>query len=159
MTDYARLLELLRNADVEFIIVGGVAGIAHGLARFTKDVDVVYRRTDENIARIVRALADHSPYLRGAPQGLPFVWDERTIHQGLNFTLDTDLGELDLLGEIAGGGYAELLPHSDELTIYGLKCHCLKLEKLIEVKRAAGRPRDFEAIAELEALREERDAE
>jgi predicted nucleotidyltransferase len=71
--------------------------------------------------------------------------------------LDTDLGELDLLGEIPEGDYRELLPHSEQVTVYGLQCWCLKLEKLIEVKRAAGRPRDFEVIAESEALAEERD--
>lgn len=158
MTEYAKLLQLLKDADVEFIVVGGVAGIAHGVARFTKDVDVVYRRSDENYQRLVNTLANHSPYLRGAPKGLPFIWDARTIKQGLNFTLITDLGEIDLLGEIAGGDYEKLLPHSEELTVYGLKCRCLSLQKLIDVKRAAGRPKDLEAIAELEALLEERDA-
>ncbi|MGH9602964.1 MAG: hypothetical protein ACRD24_11315 [Terriglobales bacterium] len=70
----------------------------------------------------------------------------------------TDLGALDLLGEITGGGkYEDLLPHCIELTLYGVSCRCLGLRRLIEVKRAAGRPRDLEAIAELEALREEAD--
>ncbi|HEY4235386.1 MAG TPA: hypothetical protein VGM76_18290 [Lacipirellulaceae bacterium] len=157
MTEYADLLRLLNDSGAEYIVVGGVAGIAHGLARFTSDVDVVYRRTNENIQRMIQALASHSPYLRGAPAGLPFIWDERTIQQGLNFTLVTDLGEIDLLGEIAGGGYDRLLPQTEEISVFGQKCRCLKLEKLIEVKRAAGRPTDFEAIAELESLLEERD--
>jgi predicted nucleotidyltransferase len=157
MTDFRRILALLAQGGVEFIVVGGVAADAHGAARATYDVDVVYRRTISNIQRVVSVLATHDPYPRGAPRGLPFVWDERTIHMGLNFTLVTDLGDIDLLGEIAGGGYDELLPHSEELVIHGQKCLCLKLEKLIEVKRAAGRPKDFEAIAELIALQEERD--
>lgn len=75
---------------------------------------------------------------------------------GLNFTLSTSLGALDLLGEIAGGGtYEQLLSHCKPLTVCGVECLCLGLAKLIEVKRAAGRPKDFEAIAELEAIREE----
>ena len=157
MTDYASLLKALQEADVEFIVIGGVAGIAHGIARFTKDVDVVYHRTDENHHRLVVSLENQNPYMRGAPKGLPFVWDVKTIQRGLNFTLDTDLGEIDLLGEIPGGDYNRLLPHTEDLVVYGLNCRCLTLEKLIEVKRAAGRPKDFEAIAELEVLLEERE--
>jgi hypothetical protein len=159
MTDFPGILALLRHGGVEFIVIGGVAADAHGAARATYDVDVVYQRTPDNIRRIVSVLSGHDPYPRGAPRGLPFIWDERTIQMGLNFTLTTDLGDIDLLGEIAGGDYDRLLPHSEELTIYGQQCRCLKLDKLIEVKRAAGRPKDFEAIAELEALREERDRE
>jgi hypothetical protein len=61
------------------------------------------------------------------------------------------------LGEIVGGGgYEALLPHTIELELFGLRCRCLDLAKLIEVKRAAGRPKDFEALAELEAIRESR---
>jgi hypothetical protein len=157
MTDFPGILTLLTQGGVEFIVIGGVAADAHGAARATYDVDVVYHRTDDNIQRIVNVLAGHNPYPRGAPPGLPFIWDERTLQMGLNFTLIIDLGDLDLLGEIAGGGYVELLPHSEEMTIYGQICRCLTLEKLIEVKRAAGRPKDYEAIAELEALKEERD--
>jgi len=72
------------------------AATAHGSARLTVDLDVVYRRTSENIARLVSALAPLQPYLRGAPPGLPFDWSEVTIRKGLNFTLTTKLGALDL---------------------------------------------------------------
>jgi hypothetical protein len=88
---------------------------------------------------------------------LPFRLDIVTLQSGLNFTLITDLGELDLLGEVAGGGrYEDLLPQSDMLDLFGVSCRCLGLDALIRVKRAAGRPKDFEGIAELEALAEER---
>jgi hypothetical protein len=93
---------------------------------------------------------------RGPPPGLPFRWDAETIRRGLNFTLTTALGDLDLLGEIVGGGgYADLLPHCQSVTLSGVEYRCLGLERLIHVKRAARRPRDLEAIAELEALREQ----
>jgi len=76
----------------------------------------------------------------------------------LNFILATDLGAIDLLGDITGGGtYEDLLPHSITISLYGLSCRCLGLEHLIHVKRAAGRPRDLDAVAELEILLEERD--
>jgi predicted nucleotidyltransferase len=157
MTDFRALILLLVNSSVEFIIVGGAAATAHGSARLTEDLDIVYRRSEENVLRLVRALMPYEPYLRGAPPGLPFSWDERTVWSGLNFTLITTLGALDLLGDIAGGGdYGRLLPHSIRLRLYGVECFCLGLEHLIHVKRAAGRPKDLETIAELEAILEER---
>jgi hypothetical protein len=156
-TDFEGLLQALAGANVEFIVIGGVAGKAHGSPRLTVDLDVVYSRSPENIRRLTSALGSLEPYLRGAPPGLPFRFDVETVTRGLNFTLLTSLGSLDLLGEVAGGGrYEALLPHSREIEMFGLRCRCLDLDKLIEVKRAAGRPKDLEAIAELEAIREER---
>jgi hypothetical protein len=156
MTDFRALLSVLTGHNVEFLIVGGFAASSHGSVRFTLDLDVVYRRTPENIQRLAAALAGIDPYLRGAPPGLPFRWDETTISRGLNFTLTTSAGALDLLGEIAGGGgYEALYPHTQEVGIFGMKCRRLTLSRLIEVKRAAGRPKDLDAIAELKALQEE----
>ena len=95
--------------------------------------------------------------LRGAPPGLPFRWDSETIQAGLNFTLTTNLGDLDLLGEVTGGGsYEDLLPFSEELTAFNVPCRFVTLERLIQLKRAAGRPKDLEVLAELQALLEER---
>jgi hypothetical protein len=137
-------------------VVGGLAAAAHGAIRTTRDVDVVYDRRDDNLARLSTALAPYSPYLRGAPPGLPFRLDVATLRAGLNFTLTTTVGELDLLGEIAGAGaYADLVSRTRELSLHGVRCLCVDLPTLIATKRAAGRPKDFEAIAELEALREE----
>lgn len=158
MTDFPALLRALSEAGVEYILVGGVAATVHGSARLTQDLDVVYRRSEENLNRLVQALAPHRPYLRGAPPGLPFRWEARTIRQGLNFTLTTDLGEIDFFGELTGGGrYEDLLPDCVKITVFGIECRCLGLERLIQVKRAAGRPKDLEAIAELEAIREQRE--
>jgi predicted nucleotidyltransferase len=155
-TDFARLLRVLLDDAVEFILVGGVAGVLHGAARATYDVDVVYRRSPDNLSRLVEALAPHGPYLRGAPSGLPFSFDVETLRRGLNFTLTTALGDIDLLGEVTGGGrYEDLLAHSQSIPLLGTTCQCVTLEGLIRLKRAAGRPKDIEAIAELEALRAE----
>lgn len=157
MTDFRAVLRILAEAGVDFIVVGGVAAGVHGSARSTVDIDLVYRRGGDNQERLVSALADHNPYLRGAPPGLPFRWDTQTIERGLNFTLTTSLGDIDLLGEIVGGGkYEDLLPYCIQVEAFGVGCQCLGLKKLIQVKRAAGRPKDLEAIAELEALLEEK---
>jgi predicted nucleotidyltransferase len=153
VTDFRALIRLLVESNVEFIIVGGAAATAHGSARLTSDLDVVYGRGTENIQRIVEALRSIQPYLRGAPPGLPFEWSTETITKGLNFTLTTTLGALDLLGEIAGGGgYKDLLPHTIDIEVAGVSCKCLNLQRLIVVKRAAGRPKDLEVIAELEQI-------
>ena len=158
MIDIETALRVLSSSGIEFIVVGGVAARAHGSARLTNDLDVVYRRTPENIARMATALAPHSPYLRGAPPGLPFRWDPATIRRGLNFTLTTSLGDIDFLGEITGGGgYDALVTRSKPIAAFGVDVRCLDLDCLIQVKRAAGRPRDLDAIAELEVLLQERD--
>jgi hypothetical protein len=144
-------------AGTEVILIGGVAANVHGAIRTTRDLDVVYSRSSANIDRLVAALAPLHPYLRGAPPGLPFAWDARTIKMGLNFTLTTSAGEIDLLGEVTGGGsYEELLPSSEEIALFGSTYRCVTLPTLIQLKRASGRPKDFEAIAELELLLEER---
>jgi predicted nucleotidyltransferase len=154
--DFPRLLRALADGGVDFILVGGLAATVHGSARATYDVDVVYSRADGNIGRLVAALAPLAPYLRGAPPGLPFAFNTDTIRAGLNFTLTTSAGDIDLLGEITGGGdYERLTADTITIVVFGVECRCLNLDALIRVKRAAGRPRDLEVIAELEALREE----
>lgn len=156
MTGLQKLLRALSEASVEFILIGGVAARAHGSARLTDDVDVSYARSEANLARLVSALAPYKPYLRGAPAGLPFEWSVATLRAGLNFTLTTSLGAIDTLGEIVGGGrYEDLLPHTISVPVFGRETRLLDLPWLIRVKRAAGRPKDLEIIAELEALLEE----
>ena len=154
--DLAQVIPPLVRANVDFILIGGMAAILHGSARVTFDVDVVYSRTHENIERLSIALAPHRPYLRNAPSGLPFAWDTKTIRDGLNFTLTTDLDDIDLRGDVAGGDtYNDLLSHSFEFKAFGVRFKCLNLPTLIRIKEAAGRPKDCEAIAELRVLLEE----
>ena len=158
MTDFAGLLRALADGGVECILVGGVAATIHGSARLTRDVDVVYSRRPDNLARIVAALGPFEPYLRGAPRGLPFQWDDDTVARGLNFTLTTTLGDIDLFGEITGGGgFDQLRPHAHPVRVFDRDVLCLDLPMQIRVKRAAGRPRDLEALAELEAIADEID--
>ena len=157
MTDFEAVIRTFSEAGVECVIVGGLAATIHGSARLTQDVDFVYSRAGANIERLVLALRPHSPYLRGAPPGLPFDWNEATIERGLNFTLTTAIGDIDLLGEITGGGdYEALVPRTVNVDLFGRRCRCLDLPGLIRTKRAAGRPKDLEALAELEALLAER---
>lgn len=156
MTEPAVVLRVLNGAGVEYVLIGGVAATLHGSARFTADVDILYRRSRDNIERLVAALAPHSPYLRGAPPGLPFTWDVETVRRGLNFTLTTNLGPVDVLGEVVGGGrYEDVSSRCVSIEAFGQKVPVVALDALIEMKRATGRPKDFEALAELEAIAEE----
>ena len=156
MTDFASLLRALAEGEVEFVVIGGMAAVAHGSAHVTVDLDVVYARSPENLVRLAAALRPLSPYLRGVPPGLPFDFDPPTIRAGLNFTLVTTAGDLDVLGEVAGGGtFPSLLARSTIREVFGLHVRFVDLPTLIHLKRAAGRPKDLERIAELEALLEE----
>ena len=156
MTQFEGLLAALTSNGVKFIVVGGAAAIVHGAARTTYDLDVVYERSSENLDRVVAAIAPLKPYPRGAPPGLPFIWDRTTLKRGLNFTLTSTFGDLDLLGEIPGGGtYNDLVAGAIEVKLHGATCLCVNLKQLIRAKRAAGRPKDFEALAELEAIEDE----
>lgn len=156
--DLVGFVRVLSGAGVDYVIVGGVAASLHGALRTTLDLDVVYSRRPDNIAKLAKALAPYRPYLRGAPPDLPFRLDEETIRRGLNFTLTTTIGDLDLLGEIAGGGsFDELAVASETIELEGFRCRLVSLPTLIALKRAAGRGKDREILAELETLLEERD--
>lgn len=157
MTDLIGLIRTLADGRVEFIVAGGVAANILGSARATLDLHVIYRRTVDNMQRLATCLAPLHPRLRGAPAELPFRLDLPTLKRGLNFTLTTDLGSLDLLGEITGGGtYEDLAAESLASSEFGPTARCLTLERLIATKRAAGRPKDLVALSELEVLLEER---
>ena len=149
------ILQRLLEGNVDFVIIGGVAATAHGSPRMTLDFDVCYNRSPHSLEKLVAALAPLKPRLRGAPADLPFRWDTRTLRAGLNFTLDTDLGSIDLLGEVSGiGNYDAALDASETLTLFDLPCRVLTLDALIQAKRAAGRKRDQEHLIELEAMKE-----
>lgn len=154
--DFAAMLKVLTEHQVEFVVVGGVAANLFGSPRLTYDLDIVYNRANPNLLRLTKALENLHPYLRGAPRGLPFKLDLQTLKNGLNFTLTTDVGPLDLLAEIPGAhSYDDLLVDSFEIDEQGLKFRCVTLKRLIKLKAAAGRPKDFEAMAELKAILEE----
>ncbi len=166
MTDFKALLLTLSRHNVDFIVVGGAAAIAHGSARLAEDLDIVYDRSPENLVRLVMALAGIKPFYRDAPRRMPFrlsvVWRFlrwRVTHdRELNYGLQTSLGAIDLLGEIPGGGdYLGLKTNAIPLEVFETRCLCLSLTQLIRAKRAAGRPKDLEALAELEAIAEEND--
>ena len=149
------MLQALQQAEVDFVVVGGVAASAHGAAHVTQDLDVCYSRAPDNLGRLVQAVAPYRPRLRtrGVPEGLPFLWDVETLRRGLHFTLQTRLGDLDLLAEIPGlGTYERLRAHSVSLPLYGSEVLVLDLENLIRAKEATGREKDRRQLPELQSL-------
>jgi hypothetical protein len=148
------LLEALQAERVDYVIVGGVALVLHGSAHLTTDLDICYARTRENIDRLARALETLKPALRGAPAGLPFRCDPPTLRAGLNFTLTTAAGDLDLLGEVSGvGGYEEASRTAVTLEVYGMPVKVMTLDDLERSKRASGRPKDRVHLLEIAELR------
>jgi predicted nucleotidyltransferase len=143
------------DAGVEFVIIGGWSAILNGSAYSTNDLDICFARNAENLRRLAQALAPHHPRLRDLPKGLPFVWDQATLRNGTVFTLETDLGKIDLLAEVAGlGTYEEMTTASVATEAFGRKVWTLDLKSLIKAKRAAGRDKDLKALPELESLLE-----
>jgi predicted nucleotidyltransferase len=159
MLEIEKILRLLSTHQVEFVVIGGLAMIAQGSAYITKDIDFCYSRSPKNIAALADACASIHPYLRGAPPGLPFRFDAPTIQAGLNFTLTTDLGDIDFLGEVSGlGAYEKVFGQSEEKAVYGLVVRVLSLDGLIAAKKAASRTKDKLHLLELEELKKLRDA-
>lgn len=147
------LLTVLCHADVKFIVIGGMAAVTQGSSYVTADLDVCYQRLPLNYERLSEALHPFNPRLRDAPPDVPFVLDESTLKAGLNFTLTTDLGDLDLFGEVAGlGAYEAAKAYAEEVELYQHCIWVLTLEGLIISKQATGRPKDVRLLAELKAL-------
>lgn len=158
MLPIEELLNRLLEGGVDFVIIGGVAAVAHGSPQMTADLDVCYSRSPDSLEKLVAALAPLKPRLRGAPTDLPFIWDGRTLRAGLNFTLATYVGPIDLLGEVSGiGQYDAAVAASEVVPLFGRPCRVLTIDALIRSKRAAGRKRDLEHILQLDAIKELRE--
>lgn len=155
ITDFKKFFDVLQKSNVRYLIVGGVAAIGHGMAQTTTDVDICYERSKENIQSLVNSLRPGNPKLRVPGGNLSFLFDEKTIKNGLNFTLETDWGFIDLLGELSGvGQYSDLLPRAVDVVFYGHTIKTISLNDLIHAKQIAGRTKDKLHLLELEALRD-----
>jgi hypothetical protein len=143
----------LAKAHVEFVVAGGISAVLQGdLIPVTINLDLCYRRTPANIARLVIALGPLQPKPRGFPADLPFTFDAPTLELGSNFTLEIDGENLDLLGEMAAiGRYEDVVGQAAELGVAGFKIKVLSLADLIATKQAVGRPKDLAAIPVLKA--------
>ena len=152
-----RLIERLCDAQVDFVIVGGFAGVLHGSSLVTRDLDVCAVLNAENVARLRDALRDLRPTHRMTPQRLSFL---ETPDPGVgmkNLYLETELGPVDLLGSILGlGDFERVRAASIEVELFGRRCRVISIEDLIQAKEALGRDKDLIAAKELRAILEKR---
>lgn len=137
------ILSTLIRHGVDFVLVGGQAGIARGSSYPSFDVDIAYSREGANIERLVGALRELEVQLRGAPDELPFVLDERTIANGANFTFSSRYGDLDVLGDVSGiRSYEHLRAAAERERVGDVEVPVASLDHLIAMKRASNRPKD-----------------
>lgn len=148
------LLRALVDGGVDFVVIGGIAAIAHGSPQFTRDLDISYAGAPENLERLGRVLVGLGATLRGVTDDVPFVPDGRTLRHVRVLTLDTPEGPLDVLAEPDGsGGFARLRANAIDATVSGITVKIAGLDDLIAMKKAAGRPKDRIYVEELETIR------
>jgi predicted nucleotidyltransferase len=136
-------LTVLAGHQVEFVLVGGAAVVAHGSTLMTQDLDILYRVDRANVTRLLKALDDLDAYVFNDPRRLRFGFDHLNNH-GHHLT-ETKAGRLDLLGSIGKHGdvhYEHVIDDAVTLAVFGVQIPCIALERLIEIKRELGRPRD-----------------
>ena len=154
--DPAPSLAILEQHDVEYVVVGGLAGLAHGSLYPTHDTDIAYERSASNLERLATALAELGATLRGAPPDVPFLLDARTLAAGSNFTFSTRLGPLDILGDPAGApAFEQLVASADEAVLFGISVRVAGIDHLIAMKEAAGRPKDLLMASEYRVISDE----
>jgi hypothetical protein len=141
--EVGRLIGFLIAHGVDFVLIGGQAGISHGSSYPSYDLDVLYARDRDNVVRLVAALEEIGVRLRGAPADLPFVLDAKTIENEANFTFVTPYGDLDVLADAAGmPSYEELKADAVDRELFGHLVKVASIDHLIAMKRAANRPKD-----------------
>jgi predicted nucleotidyltransferase len=154
MADFESLLTRLSERHVDFVIVGGFAAMAHGSSLLTQDVDICCRFAPDNLMRLQEALADLHPVHRMTPNRLPLRLTSEICEGLKDLYIETDLGQLDCLGEVAGAGdFEQVKAHSVEIQLGTVTCRVLSLDALIAAKAAMGRPRDREVVRQLRAIK------
>lgn len=151
---FEQIIGALVAAGIRFVVIGGVAAVIHGSARFTNDIDLCYDPDQDNLERLVKLLVSWHAYLREVEPGLPFILDVRAFRITPIMTLTTDMGDIDLLHAVPGvGSFKDVLRASEVVHVGKTEFRTLTLDALIASKKAVRRPKDVEGLIELEALR------
>ena len=153
-SDFLNLLERLVRAGVDFVIVGGFAGVVHGCTYVTQDVDICCDFSLANLISLQRAICDLHPVHRMTPKRKKLRLTEKTCAQLKNLYLDTDIGQLDCLSFIDGvGDFHQVKLASESIEVENMQIRVLSMDALIRTKKAMNRPRDMETILQLEAIK------
>jgi len=152
--DFINLLERLVKNGVEFVIVGGFAGVVHGCTYVTQDIDICCDFSPANLLSLQKAISDLNPVHRMTPNRKKLKLSDTTCAQFKNLYLDTKKGQLDCLSFIDGlGDYSRAKQESELIKVEDMKIRVLKLDALIKSKRALNRPRDKAAVLQLESIK------
>ena len=156
MDDLTDIIDRLIRTDVDFVLVGGLAAVTHGSSTTTQDIDICCDFSTANLLRLQSALAGTNPVHRMTTNRVPLQLAEGNCGRLKNLYLDTDIGQLDCLGNILGlGDFLAVKQQSETIEIDGHPCHILRIEALIASKKAMGRPKDMETIRHLEVIQRE----
>jgi len=148
-----QLLQRLADAQFEFVVIGGYAGVLHGSSLVTNDLDLCAVLSPENIAKLRTVLADLHPVHRMTHKKLSFLDVPPAGTSLANLYLETDAGIVDVLTNVLGiGAYARLRQSATEFPLFGRRCAVISLEDLIAAKEAVGREKDLLAVKELRAI-------
>ena len=152
--EFLNLLERLVNAGVDFVIIGGFAGVVHGCTYVTQDIDICCDFSPSTLLVLQRSISDLHPVHRMTPKRKKLELTEQTCGQFKNLYLDTDIGQLDCLSFIDGlGDYSQVKRESKLIEVGKMKMRVLSLNALIKAKKSMNRPRDKEAVLQLEAIK------
>lgn len=151
------LLQRFADAGLEFVVVGGFAGVLHGSSYVTDDLDICAVMSPETVAKLRATLADLHPVHRMTPMRLSFLEYPPAGQPLANIYLETDAGIVDVLGNVLGiGDYHALVRQAIEVPLFGRKCRVISLEDLIKAKEAMGREKDLLTAKELRAIQAKR---
>lgn len=157
MENLNKLLKVLVDEKIDFVVVGGFAAVLHGASQITFDLDVCLLMTQETIQRLKKSLAPHNPVHRQTAKKPSFLKTPENTRGIRNLYLNTDIGTLDVLSEItAVGGYNQVLQNAVEIELFGAKIKVIGLDDLIKSKKAMGRPKDVATMLELNTIKEKK---
>lgn len=153
-SDFLNLLKRIVDADIDFVVVGGFAGVVHGSSYVTQDIDICCDFSPDNLLSLQKAIADTNPIHRMTPKKIKLSINPQNIEQLKNLYIDTDIGQLDCLSFIDGiGDFENVKKQSVSVEVDGLKIHILSIDALIKAKQAMNRPHDKLVIEQLQAIK------
>lgn len=153
-SNFFNLLERLVRANVDFVIVGGFAGVVYGCTYVTQDIDICCVFSTDNLLLLQKALSGVHAVHRHTPKRKELELTRANCREYKNLYLDTNIGQLDCLSFIDGvGDYRKVKKGSRIIKVEDMRLRVLNLDALIDSKKAMNRPRDKEGVLQLEAIK------